>query len=346
MSRRVQPAGLPTPFDVGDCNEDRRRCGKPRGSGLNGFSEPAIYTQTPIPEDLNELLGYTSCPDGSRPSKCLDVLYELDNMRNEAATDLRPHLLAIGEDVIGPTSNPVHGAITWLVRFFSSEPVPDLGTEDVRSPAGGLATHLIHLLRACGLLNLTGHHSAAATLLRPLEDALDCFAAVLIVPGAAAKWSAGQLRASDAAKLWTPMVREMVARGMSLAEYRRRLREKFNDYAHCSPELCAWNLFFLPNRRDAGTGEVIGSLELNHAPNVIEANAHAIDAHCVGHLSEFMVVIRLGYSRFYEGHPEALAEARGFEKKLWKIMEKHDRHGCQRLSPPPEIRKTMSSDSR
>ncbi len=209
------------------------------------------------------------------------------------SNELKPRLQAVGEGVVGP-GNPVHRAIGWLARLFADEAQPNVSSERARSAAAGLGTHLLHLLRGYGILNLNGYHSAAVSLLRPAEDALDCFAAVVLVGGAAEAWSEGRLRASDAARAWTPLVDDMIAPGMSLADYRRRLRDQFNDLAHCPPEVSAWNLYFSPERRDPQTGAVTGLLKLNIIPEVIASNAHALDAHLVAHLLELLHIARRG----------------------------------------------------
>jgi hypothetical protein len=200
------------------------------------------------------------------------------------------------------------------------------------------------LLQGSGVLNLSGWHSVAASLLRSLEDALDCFAAVIIVPGAARKWSNGELRPSDAAKAWTPLVHEIVAKEVSLPEYRKRLREKFNEYAHCSPELCAWNLYFLPTERNAHTGMVTGILQPNLGSQVIKSNAHALDAHLTGHLLEFLVLVRRGYSKQIRSDREAPRLLDEFVAAISGIMMKHDEHGCQEVRPPPEMRRLKFGD--
>lgn len=259
-------------------------------------------------------------------------------MQTSTSDNLKPRLLAPGENIVGGSS-PVVQALAWVIRFFANDPMPNLGSADVRNPARGLATHLIHLLQGASLLNLSGWHSVSASLLRSMEDALDCFAAVIVVPGAAEKWSAGQLRPSDAAKAWTPLVHEMVAKEVSLSDYRRLLREKFNDYAHCSPELCAWNLFFLPRGRDTGTGIVTGVLEVNLESRVIASNAHALDAHCTGHLLEFLVLIRRAYSMELRNYPGDVELLNTFVAGISRIMMQHAKHGCQEVRPPPEMRR-------
>ncbi len=229
--------------------------------------------------------------------------------------------------------------MVWLMRFFAGDPVPNLGKEGVQGPARGLATHLIHLLQGAGVVNVSGWHSVTAALLRCLEDALDCFAEVTIVPGAAEKWSTGKLRASDAAKAWAPLVHDMVPKNVSLSEYRRLLREKFNDYAHCSPELCAWNLYFSPSERDPRTGEVTGTLEPNLGDQIIKSNAHALDAHLSGHLLEFLALVRRGYSNALRSSAGSAEKLHAFMMAISEIMMDHDEHQCQEVRPPPEMRR-------
>jgi hypothetical protein len=252
--------------------------------------------------------------------------------------DLKPRLLEPGEDVVGAAS-PVQRAQCWLVEFFALEPEPNVRSARAQTAGCGLGTHLLHLLRGFGILNLNGYHSSAAALLRPLEDALDCFAAVVLVDGTAESWSDGHLRASDAARAWAPVITDMVARGMSLSDYRRRLREQFNDLSHCPPELCAWNLYFSPTRRDPITGAVSGTLELNMAPRVIASNAHALDAHCTGHLLEFLYLVRRGYSSHLETRPLELQVLSDLIGEIKPIVEEHDQNGCLQVRPPPEVRK-------
>lgn len=251
--------------------------------------------------------------------------------------ELKPKIQHPGEDVIGPSS-PVQKALRFLGEFFQSVPMPDLNNKVARDNAMSLAVHLLHLLKGCGMLNLNGFHSPAATLLRSLEDALDCFAAVVLVPGAGEQWSNGKMRPSDAARAWTPLVHNIVARNKSLSDYRRELREEFNDYAHCSSELCAWNLYFQPKMRETDTGAVTGTLELNFRPLVISTNAHSLDAHLVAHTLEWLIIIRQAYRNALNDIPHANEHLDSLQSDIVEIMEGHDKHNCQLLRPPPEVR--------
>jgi len=184
----------------------------------------------------------------------------------------------------------VDGALLWLRRFLFHSPAPRVPNANAATSAHMVGTHLLHLLDGCRCLNSQGYHSVA--LLRSLEDALDCFVALCTVEGAAERWLKDRLKASDAARDWVSVhgeslqyvVADAVEAPATLSEYRRRLRAQFNEYSHCSHNLCAWNLFFSRLRWDGATGALLGLLELNLRPIPIPLNAHAIDVHLAAHL--------------------------------------------------------------
>jgi hypothetical protein len=242
----------------------------------------------------------------------------------------KPWSLAIGH------SSPVQQAIDWLQKFFKTNPIPDVASLAAQSNGLLLSTHLLHLLKGCGLLNGAGLHAPAVSLLRSLEDALDCFGAVVLVKGAAEKWAERNLKASDAAKLWVPEVKEISTRDISLGEYRKALRSMFNQYSHCSYDLCLWNLFFLPKERQ--NGAMTGTLELNLPPAIIDKNGHSIDAHLTAHLLEFLILVKKAYSHTIRMNKENSKYLNRLITDINKIMEKHDLHGCQDVSSAPEIR--------
>jgi hypothetical protein len=184
-------------------------------------------------------------------------------------------------------------------QFFGQYPRPDLDSDRAQADGALVGVHLLHLIRGFGLLNGTGLHSAAVSLLRSLEDALDCFAAVTLIRGAAEAWDDGRLKASDAAKEWTLVVDDLQPKGMSLADYRKYLRRDFNAYSHCSYALCEWNLFFNPRAKDEGNGKLQGRLELNTSGWIIDLNGHAIDAFETAHVLEFLAIIRRAYSKLF-----------------------------------------------
>lgn len=142
-----------------------------------------------------------------------------------------------GEDAVGPSS-PVQQSLEVLRVIISDTPLPEAPSREAYFVAPILALHTLYLIEGAGQLNSMGYHSAAVSLFRSIEDALDCFAAVTPVPGAVESWLRGELRASDAAKLWVATEAESFEHahdtGASLSDYRKRLRSQFNKYAHCS----------------------------------------------------------------------------------------------------------------
>jgi hypothetical protein len=249
----------------------------------------------------------------------------------------KPDISLSGSKGYGPLS-PVQRGISWLVDFFADVPETDIGT--VRSKHNGalIGNHLIHLLHACGLVNGMGYHSAAVSLLRSMEDALDCFAAVVLVRDAAEKWENDSLKASDAAKKWTEADTGIEAKGpLSLGEYRKYIRRDLNKYSHCTRELCNWNLYFNPKTKNSQTGSISGILELNTTPDIIDSNGHAIDAYETAHLLEIIYIVRLGYKKALQRNNQTQEMLNDIEKEIIEIMEKHNEHGCQDVRIPPEL---------
>lgn len=233
--------------------------------------------------------------------------------------------------------SPVIRTFRWLQRFLESAPKTNLNTESADSNALLLANHLLHLLKGCGLLNGTGYHSAAVTLFRPMEDALDTFAAVALVQGCAEQWESGKLRASDAAKAWIASHGDMfVCKDNTIEDYRKVLRSRFNDYSHCSRLVCLWNLYFNVKREDPTTGKLSGTLDLNTEPLIIDRNSHSIDAFETAHMLEFIEILRKAYSEYLREYP-GTEELEILVEQIQQIMEQHDRHRCQEVRIPPEI---------
>jgi len=252
---------------------------------------------------------------------------------------LQPDLSLPGAKAVGPSS-PVQQSLALLRNFLSLEPTPDIATPSSKSSGLLVGNHLLHLISACGLLNGSGFHSAAVTLLRPLEDALDCFAAVTMVRGAAERWSERQLKPSDAAKMWTEIAGDTFNPvNSTLAEYRKTLRGQFAHYMHCSYDLCLWDLFFSPRARDPETGQLSGPYELNRGGHVIDSNAHAIDAHLTAHYLEFMAIVKRAYSQELGRPSVRLEELVRLEGEIIKIIERHNEHRCQNVLVPPEWRR-------
>lgn len=252
-------------------------------------------------------------------------------MRSDRTETSPPGSRGYGDD------SPVIRTFAWLQRFLESTPKTDLGSPCADSNALLLANHLLHLLKGCGLLNGTGYHSAAVTLFRPMEDALDTYAAVALLAGYAKKWESGKLKASDAAKAWVASHGDIfVSRDKSLSDYRKALRSAFNEYSHCSRPVCLWNLYFNVKKQDPATGKLTGTLDLNTKPLIVDRNGHSIDAYETAHLLEFLEILRKAYSvylRTYRGTEELEL----LVEQVREIMERHDNHRCQEVRIPPEI---------
>jgi hypothetical protein len=244
-----------------------------------------------------------------------------------------------GAMAVGPSS-PVVRALVLVRAFLSQEPEPDLATPSAKSCGLLSGNHLCQLIDACGLLNGTGLHSAAVALLRPLEDALDCFAAVTLVEGAAERWADRNLKPSDAAKLWTVVAGDTFdLDDARLPDYRRTLRGQFAHYSHCSYDLCLWDLYFDPQTRDPKSGQLSGLYELNWSGRVINMNAHAVDAHLTAHLLEFLTILKRSYSSELERRADVSRNLARLESEIIPIMDRHNEHGCQNVLVPPEWRR-------
>ena len=244
-----------------------------------------------------------------------------------------PGQLAIGE------TSPVQQVIRLLYDFFAIQPQPDLNEESAKRTGLLAANHLLCLTDACGLLNGSGMHSAAVVMLRSLEDTLDIFCAVTTVPKAAESWEKGNLKASDAARLWIQhRGNPATSAGQSLSDYRKGLRDAFNKYSHASYEICLWNLYFRPKPMQNGEEPLIGTLEINSPRYVINSNGHAIDAHLTAHLLEFFEAIKDSYATDLAtfANAKCLSE---LEAEIHDIMKMHDSHGCQNVQVPAELRK-------
>ena len=80
-----------------------------------------------------------------------------------------------------------------------------------------------------------------------------------------------------------------------------------------------------------------GTVEINTEARVIDRNGHSIDAHLTAHLLEFEQQVRRAYSITLSalGNIERLSK---LETEMIRIMEKHNKHGCQDVHVPPELR--------
>ncbi len=140
-----------------------------------------------------------------------------------------------------------------------------------------------------GLINCRGLHSSAITLLRAIEDATDCFAAIGIDQNAAIKWNEGKLKSSDAAKIWTF---DSITDEVNLSEYRKTIRKSLNSYSHCTPEQVNWNIYL------ETIAENKCKMKLNTKSMVININAYYIDRYLCIHIFELTEVIKTVYSKY------------------------------------------------
>lgn len=80
-------------------------------------------------------------------------------------------------------------ALDVLTRIVRKHPTPQVDTYVAQFSAYAIANHLIFLILTASDANIACRHSIAVSLFRNMEDALDCFGAVALIPGAAEKWS-------------------------------------------------------------------------------------------------------------------------------------------------------------
>lgn len=195
------------------------------------------------------------------------------------------------EDIVGANS-PVQKALKIMKKIAVDNPVP-LAGEAAHSPASLIYVHLISLMDSAGLLNVMGHHSASITLLRAIEDATDCFAAVSLDTEAASLWQEGKLKSSEAAKKWTASGKIQIE-NIAIADYRKNLRTMLNNYSHCTPAQTHWNLF----KENIGNNKC--TLKLNTLPLVINSNGYAIDRYLCAHLLELITIVLVAYQKYFE----------------------------------------------
>ena len=146
-------------------------------------------------------------------------------------------------------------------------------------------------MESAGLVNCRGYHSSAITLMRAIEDATDCLAAVGINADAAIKWQEGKLNGSDAAKIWTKNIN--MSDSTELSEYRKHIRTSLNKYCHCQPDQTHWNLYL----ESLSGGKA--TVELNTKPMVISLNAYYIDRYLCTHIYEIIEVLNLVYEDYF-----------------------------------------------
>ena len=182
------------------------------------------------------------------------------------------------------------------------------------------------------MINAAGYHSAAVTLMRSIEDALDCLFAVVQSDINANKWLNGELKASQAARTWT--ADKVVDQSIPLGDYRKNIRHGLNKYSHCSPNQTSWNIYRKSDEK--GTCR----LELNYQHGVISKNGYYIDRYLCIHLYELMDNLPLYYSDYFADKEE---RRKLFEKLKYDIetiiKDFLNRIGSDKLymDTPPEL---------
>lgn len=83
-------------------------------------------------------------------------------------------------DIVGESS-PVQKAIKMIWEIFANHPLPNNKSIASQSAAEQIVLHLLGTMNSIGMINAAGYHSAAVTLMRSIEDALDCLFAVFKV---------------------------------------------------------------------------------------------------------------------------------------------------------------------
>ncbi|AKG33313.1 hypothetical protein [Paenibacillus durus] len=195
------------------------------------------------------------------------------------------------QDLIGEKS-PVQQALKCLRSMADKKPMPNANTDQSKSAVTLLLTHLLGLCDSAGLINCRGYHSVAITIFRPIEDATDCLAAVALDANAARKWTEGNLKSSDAAKMWTETANLTLPDGVPLGDYRREIRHALNNYSHCTPNQAHWNVYL------ESLGEKRCTMELNTRPLVINLNAYYIDQYLCVHVCELIEIVLVVFSEY------------------------------------------------
>ena len=128
-------------------------------------------------------------------------------------------------DIVGESS-PVQKAIKMIWEIFANHPLPNNKSIASQSAAEQIVLHLLGTMNSIGMINAAGYHSAAVTLMRSIEDALDCLFAVVQSDINANKWLNGELKASQAARTWT--ADKVVDQSIPLGDYRKNIRHGLN----------------------------------------------------------------------------------------------------------------------
>nr|MDO8110630.1 hypothetical protein [Candidatus Sigynarchaeota archaeon] len=242
-------------------------------------------------------------------------------------------------------------AIEFLKWFVSNEPMPKVGTILAKKCASSIALHLTMLFISASDANLQGRHSCSLFLLRGMEDALDCFSAVSLVPGCAEKWTQGKLKASDAAKacegIFSGEFRSVDNKDFS--SYRKGVRDFLNNYTHCTPVLTDWNCYMHFDPLDLDTTQKDGiklTMRLNYQMRLLESNGRRISGYLQAHMLEFLEVIRRAFTGFLKNYPIQRKIFRKIIISFETIMKKYYREGVVFSPIPPEVSNPILRDPR
>jgi hypothetical protein len=237
-------------------------------------------------------------------------------------------------------------AIDILRRIISQAPKPEVQTKIAQRCAETIGLHLIMLILTVSDANLRGRHSCALALFRAMEDALDCFASVSLIPGTAEKWAKGKLSASDAARFWEDKISDRVLpTGEKAIEYRKTIRNKFNNFAHCTPYLTDWNIYpeFNSDMMPKSGGELTAQFRINHEERILEQNAIRIGAYLAAHTLEFIQVIEKAYERYLTENPNLKRELINSRDELENELKTE--FGAVNLEDmPPELKEPVIKD--
>ncbi len=241
-------------------------------------------------------------------------------------------------------------ALQLVGEILHHAPMPLAGRGLARRCAEAIGRHLIFLVHTASDANLGGRHSAALALFRALEDALDCFAAVSLLPGAAEDWAENKLKPSEAAQRWQSHMTEppTLPTGQPAPDFRKQLRSYFNTVAHCSEPLTRWDLF--PEVEESCRQAVLSnpaasrslqvSLVTNHDGRLLRYNATRIGAYLAAHTLEFAEVAREAYSGFLQETPQLHDQLARAIKRVHEVIRPS--FGAVIVNgPPPELEQLL-----
>lgn len=226
---------------------------------------------------------------------------------------------------------------------------PEIQTEIAKRCSESIGRHLIHLIITASDAMLSNRYSVALALFRNMEDALDCYAAVSLIQDAADRWANGKLKASEAAKLWENRLGDVyLPTGEKAVDYRKTLRNYFNNFAHCSPYLTDWNIY---PELDSTSEEKIAhqpnqghtlsvEFRVNHNGKFLSQNAFRISGYLAAHTLEFASVTKMAYDSFLIHDSELGQYFENSVVELENIIK--ERFGAIYLDDrPPEIQKLV-----